>query len=133
MAGFYQANMGTLKEGHVSPAMHLLAGAMGAKVLGKKVWKKFMNTYRLHIMGARKPDGSFASTPTKESKSMRNNTDLTVGPRWTTATYVIILSLENEKIPYLMGGKGEKGGKKKKLKIKARPKTGSGDRPQTGG
>lgn len=132
MAGFYQTNMGKLTEGHVSPAMHLLAGAMGAKVIGKKAWKNYMNTYRLHIMGARKPDGSFASTPTKESQSMRNNTDLTVGPRWVTATYVIILSLDNEKIPYLMGGKGEGGGRKK-LKIKARPRTGDGARPETGG
>ena len=47
---------------------------------------------------------------------------------------MIILSLDNEKIPYLMGGKGEtKRGKKKKLKIKARPRTGDGGRTQTGG
>jgi hypothetical protein len=124
MSNFFLGRMGHLAEGHVSPAMHLLSGAMGAKVLGKKAWKAFMNTYRLQIMGARRPDGSFASTPTKESKSMRNNTDLTVGPRWTTATYVLILCLDRGKLPYLLGGK-DTGSKKKKRK-KKRVRTGSG-------
>jgi hypothetical protein len=127
MVGFFQGNMKTLPEGHVSPAMHLLSGAMGAKLVGGKVWKQYMNLFRLHIMSYRKPDGSFSATPTKESKSMRNNTDITVGPRWTTATYVFILSLEGENVPYLMGGKGKKSKKSKKKRIKLQPK-----RPQTG-
>jgi hypothetical protein len=126
MAGFYQANMAKLPEGHVSPAQHLLAGAMGAHVLGKGVWKQYWKTYRTHVMAARKPDGSFASTPTKESKSMRNNTDLTVGPRWTTATYVLILALNQEKIPYLLGEEGKGGRKSGKTRIRVRPKTGGG-------
>ena len=104
-----------------------LHGAMGAKLLGGKVWKQYMNLYRLHIMSYRTPDGSFSATPTKESKSMRNNTDITVGPRWTTATYVIILSLTGENLPYLMGGKGKKS-KSGKKRITLKPK-----RPQTGG
>jgi hypothetical protein len=122
MAGFFQGNMAKLKDGHVSPAMHLLAGAMAAKMLGGKVWKQYMSLFRLHIMGVRKPDGSFAGTPTQESRSMRNNTDLTVGPRWLTATYVLILSLDNGNLPYLLGGKGGK--KSGKKRIKARVKTG---------
>ena len=55
---------------------------------------------------------------------MRNNTDLTVGPRWLTATYVLILSLDNGNLPYLLGGKGGK--KSGKKRIKARVKTGGG-------
>lgn len=124
MASFYARNVKKLAAGHVSPAMHLLAGAMGSKVLGGKAWKQFIAHYRLHIMGARKPDGSFASTPTRESKSMRNNTDMTVGPRWTTATYVIILSLANGKLPYLLGGKDQ--GKQKRKKKYKRVRTGRG-------
>ncbi|RMG18020.1 MAG: PDZ domain-containing protein [Planctomycetota bacterium] len=128
MVGFYQGNLRKLPAGHVSPAMHLLAGAMAAHVLGKSAWKTYWKTYRTHVMGVRKPDGSFAPTPTHESRSLRNNTDRTVGPRWTTATYVLILTLHKGNLPALLGG--GKGRKKGKKKIRARPRTGS--RPRTG-
>lgn len=111
MANFYRRNLTKLPEGHVSPAMHILAGAMASKLLGKKAFKQFLAAYELHLLGARCFDGSFAATPTQESRSMRNNTDLTVGPRWTTATYVLVLTLEQDKLPLLLGGKGGKGGK----------------------
>ncbi len=104
MVNFYTRTMDTLQSGHVSPAMHLLAGAMASRLLGKRAWSAFMDQYRLHIMGQRLPDGSFASTPTEESTMMRNNTDISVGSCWLTATYVLILSLPNDKLPSLLGG-----------------------------
>lgn len=104
MAGYLDRNLGRLPEGHVSPAMHLLAGAMATRLLGGRAWSGYMDAYRPHIMATRRPDGSFASTPTEESRSLRNNTDLTVGPCWTTATYVLILSLPNDRLPLLLGG-----------------------------
>ncbi len=105
MAGFYARRQGDLEGGHVSPCMHLLAGAMAGRLLGD-AWKAYMERYRLTIMAARKPDGSFASTPTQESQSLHSNTDLTVGPCWTTATYVTILSLPGDRLPLLLGGDG---------------------------
>lgn len=105
MAGYLGKHLGGLPGGHVSPCMHLLAGAMASRVL-KAPWDDYMETYRLPIMAARRPDGSFASMPTQESQSLRSNTDLTVGPCWTTATYVLILSLPNDRLPLLLGGDG---------------------------
>lgn len=105
MAGYYARRQGELEGGHVSPCMHLLAGAMAGRLLGD-AWKAYMERYRLTIMAARKPDGSFASTPTRESQSLHSNTDLTVGPCWTTATYVTILSLPGDRLPLLLGGDG---------------------------
>lgn len=103
MAGYLERNLGRLPEGHVSPAMHLLAGAMASRTLGR-LWAPYFAAFRPHIMASRRPDGSFASTPTRESRSLRSNTDLTVGPCWTTATYVLILSLPRERLPLLLGG-----------------------------
>jgi hypothetical protein len=106
MLGYLDANLGRLPEGHVSPAMHLLAGAMATRLLGGRAWSGYMDAYRTHIMTSRRPDGSFASTPTAESKQLSSNTDLTVGPCWNTATYVLILSLPNDRLPLLLGGEG---------------------------
>lgn len=103
MVGYLERNLGRLPEGHVSPAMHLLAGGMASQLLGR-MWDVYFETYRPHIMASRRPDGSFASTPTQESRSLHSNTDLTVGPCWTTATYVLILSLPRGKLPLLVGG-----------------------------
>ncbi len=120
MAGFYGRELPKLIEGHVSPAMHLLAGAMAARLLGKQAWRAYVETYRPYIMGFRRPDGSFASTPTHESQQLRSNTDLTVGPRWTTATYVLILSLVEDELPLLLGGDVEAAPRR------SRPRTGGG-------
>ena len=84
--------------------------------------------FRLHIMSYRKPDGSFSATPTTESKSMRSNTDITVGPRWTTATYVLILSLEDDNVPYLIDGKAKSSSKGRMRRVRLKPR-----RPKTGG
>lgn len=110
MVGYYANHIGGLPEGHVSPAMHLLAGAMAAHVLGKKAQKTYRGSYQTLLLGQRRPDGSFGSMPTKESKQLSNNTDLTVGPRWTTASYILALTLGRKKIPLLLGEKikGEK-------------------------
>lgn len=109
MVGYYGANQGRLTAGHVSPAMHLLSGAMAARLLGKRSWSSYWEAYRPVLMGLRRPDGSFASMPTAESKQLSSNSDLTVGPRWTTATYVLVLSLtDSDRLP-LLGGKVEGG------------------------
>jgi Family of unknown function (DUF6288) len=119
MVDSFQGHMEELPNGHVSPAMHLLAGAMASRLLGDRPWRAYMDAFRLHVMQARKPDGSFASTPTQESQMMRNNTDAQVGPCWNTATYVLILSLAEgeERLPLLLGGGGSGGGSR-------RPRTG---------
>lgn len=110
MCGYFGAKLGDLPEGHVSPAMHLLAGAMAARVLGRP-WDAYHDRYRLLLAAQRRPDGSFSSMPTRESRSLRSNSDLTVGPCWTTASYVLILALDPERLPLLLGGDaGEDGG-----------------------
>ena len=123
MAGYYANHVGGLPEGHVSPAMHILAGAMAAHVLGNKAQKAYRASYHTLLLGQRRPDGSFGSMPTKESKQLSNNTDLTVGPRWTSASYILALTLGRKNIPLLLGEK-IKGEKKRKKSAKREGPTG---------
>jgi hypothetical protein len=125
MANYYVGHIEKLPEGHVSPAMHLLAGAMASRVLGKAATREYYERFRLHIMQHRRPNGSFASTPTEESQSMRNNTDLSVGPRWTTATYVLILTLHEGNLPLLLGEADKGGTSKRGSTRRSRPRTGA--------
>lgn len=130
MVDFFRGKMRALSEGHVSPCMHLVSGAIASYQLGPRDWQAYVETYRPWIYAARRVDGSFAPTPTKESQALRSNTDATVGDCWTTASYVLILSLPNEKVPVLLDrggaekpGKGDKGDKGKST-------TGAGAQPK---
>jgi hypothetical protein len=137
MVHFYRGRVKTLETGHVSPCMHLLTGAIASYQLGARDWQDYMDLYRLPIMTARKPDGSFAATPTHESESLHSNTDFTVGPAWTTATYVLILALPDERLTGLLNrDKPEKPAKTATGKSETKPDrtaTGSGkEEPKPG-
>ena len=56
-------------------------------LLGPRDWQDYMAEFRTAIMANQKLDGSFAPTPTHESQALHSNTDHSVGPCWTTATF----------------------------------------------
>jgi hypothetical protein len=82
-----------LHDGHVSPVMHFLSGGMAAHGVGGKTWRAFTTDFRREFLAARKPDGTFAARPTKESKSMGRNQDAGMGAPWITTSYLIIQQL----------------------------------------
>jgi hypothetical protein len=82
-----------LHDGHVSPVMHFLSGGMAAHGVGGKTWKAFTADFRREFLAARKPDGTFAARPTKESKQMGRNQDAGMGAPWITTSYLIIQQL----------------------------------------
>ncbi len=127
MTDFYRGKMTTLTAGHVSPWMHMTSGAVASYLLGPKDWAAYVETYRPQLYAARKADGSFAAIPTHESDLLHSNTDATVGPCWTTASAVLILSLPNERVPLLL----DRGSEKPEKGEKEKPgKTTTGTDPQ---
>jgi len=67
MLKFFQRGMDQLPSGHVSPMMHVLAGAMAVRAADrKKLLKEFWKTYRPYIMASRCHSGAFAARPTRE-------------------------------------------------------------------
>lgn len=105
MVAYFKREMGNIPNGHVSPVMHFTASAFASMHLGPACWKEFMELFRLEILAARCPDGTFSARPTEESQLMHSNHDREMGPVWTTASYALILQLPNGKLPTLTGGK----------------------------
>ena len=124
MIAFYRGHAGTLTSGHVSPFMHMLSGAIASYELGPRDWASYVETYRPQLYAARKADGSFAPIPTHESQSLHSNTDGQVGPCWTTAAAVLILSLPDDRVPLLVDKVGAE--KPEKGKKPTRTATGGG-------
>jgi len=98
MLKFFKRGMDKLSSGHVSPMMHILAGALAARTSRQGLFKEFWKIYRPYIMSSRMHCGAFAARPTKETRIIRSNTDRTLGLNWTTATFTIVMNLAlNEK------------------------------------
>ncbi len=105
MASYFKREMENIPNGHVSPVMHFTASAFACMHLGAAYWKGFMELFRLEILAARRPDGTFSARPTEESVMMHSNNDREMGPVWTTASYALILQLPKGKLPTLTGAK----------------------------
>lgn len=105
MAGFFKRTMDGVPNGHVSPVMHFTASAFACMHLGGAYWKQFMDLFRLEILAARRPDGTFSARPTEESEQLHSNTDREMGPIWTTASYALILQLPKGKLATLTSPK----------------------------
>ena len=105
MCNYFRRELRGIPSGHVSPVMHFTAGALASWHLGKREWSRFMKEFRIHFMTARRPDGSFAAIPTKETELTRSNTDLTLGDCWTTSSYALILSIPEERLSLLTARK----------------------------
>jgi hypothetical protein len=103
MSSYLWRHMESVPNGHVSPVMHFTATALACCYLEKKFWKKFMDTFRLEFIAARRPDGLFSARPTFESRLLRSNTDRTMGTCWTTGSYLLILQLRNGNLSLLTG------------------------------
>lgn len=93
LKSYYERNMAEIPHGHVSPDYHLFFGALAAKVLGKREWREFMDTFRPEILSLWNGDGTFGVRPADTSRFGMSNTDRTMGEAWRTATFTLILAL----------------------------------------
>ncbi len=93
MVKYYSRQLGTLYEGHASPTMHVLNGALSSAIQGKKAYGKYWKTWRPFIMASRTKDGAFGCRPTHESRQMKHHADRTWGPSFVTAHYMLALEL----------------------------------------
>ncbi|KAF0247144.1 MAG: hypothetical protein FD180_83 [Planctomycetota bacterium] len=105
MGSYFKRTMEDLPNGHVSPIQHYTSAAFACMHLGPAYWKDFIGIFRLEILGARRPDGTFSARPTEETMAMHNNTDRELGPGWTTASYSLIMQVPNGKLKILTGMK----------------------------
>ncbi|MBI2923917.1 MAG: hypothetical protein HYY18_22895 [Planctomycetes bacterium] len=104
MSSFFKRTIKDLTTGHVSPVQHYVSAGFACMWLGTAYWKEFMEQFRLEILAARRPDGTFSARPTEESKALHSNTDRELGACWTTASYALILQLPKGKLKLLTTG-----------------------------
>jgi hypothetical protein len=97
--------MEDLPNGHVSPVQHYTSAGFACMHLGAAHWKEFIALFRLEILAARRPDGTFSARPTAETRALRSNTDREMGACWTTASYALILQLPKGKLKILTPSK----------------------------
>lgn len=93
MTKYYTRQLGELYEGHASPTMHILNGALASAQLGKSAYSKYWKTWRPFIMASRTMDGAFGCRPNHESLQMKHHPDRTWGPSFVTAHYVLAMEL----------------------------------------
>lgn len=105
MSSYFRRSMEDLPGGHVSPIMHYTSAAFACMHLGAPYWKDFIALFRLEILAARRPDGTFSARPTEETAALHSNTDRELGPAWTTASYALILQVPKGKLKILTGAK----------------------------
>lgn len=103
MSDYFWRRMEEVPNGHVSPTMHFTASALACCHLPPKYWNKFIKTFKLDFIAARRPDGSFAARPTHEDRLFGLNTDRAMGDCWTTGSYLLILQMRKGHVPLLTG------------------------------
>ncbi|MEZ6196723.1 MAG: DUF6288 domain-containing protein [Planctomycetota bacterium] len=101
MAKYFERGLGRLTEGHVSPAMHILAGGLASSFRGKKSMSKFWKIYLPYVMSCRVAGGAFDARPTEESRSLQSNSDRSNGPAFITAHYALLLQLGQDRFKLL--------------------------------
>jgi outer membrane protein assembly factor BamB len=58
-AAYLRRNLDAIPQGHASPAMHVLAGAMGAHVVNEQTWNDYRDTVLERVAKLQEEDGSF--------------------------------------------------------------------------
>ncbi|MBI2920629.1 MAG: hypothetical protein HYY18_06045 [Planctomycetes bacterium] len=106
LAAWFRKNLAEVPEGHASPVFHLTNAAFASHHLGDAAWKEYASRFRLEFLASRRPDGTYAARPTRESVAQKEEgTDDFVGPAWATAAHLVIVQLRRGNLKVLAGAK----------------------------
>lgn len=114
---FVRQGIKTIPEDHASPTLHYLMGGIYSAVLGLEAFNEYKANFLDMWLAMQQQDGSVLCPTDPDVKATLNmDTDVMVGPNWTTATFALVFAL-----PY---------GHSKLPKQKASQATGSSDKPK---
>ncbi|PIE23100.1 MAG: hypothetical protein CSA62_08645 [Planctomycetota bacterium] len=91
MGSYVKSHVADALGGHATLMQHILLAGLAAKASGKSSSKRFWKAMLPSFILARAPDGSLHPRPWHESLNMQSNTDVSLGPIWTTACWAIVL------------------------------------------
>ena len=81
-------NFDGIPNGHASPALCTMWGAIFSQMQGEKAWQQYWNAFKDKILSLQNPDGSFKQAPWADA-----DMEKLTGDRYTTAFYTFILML----------------------------------------
>ncbi len=114
---FVQRGIKTIPEDHASPTLHYLMGGIYSFVLGLEAWTDYRTCFLDMWLAMQQQDGSVLCPTDPDVKAtLGMDTDVMVGPNWTTATFALVFAL-----PF---------GRSQLPKLKASQSTASSDKPK---
>ncbi|MFQ5504633.1 MAG: PQQ-binding-like beta-propeller repeat protein [Planctomycetota bacterium] len=97
-ARYLRRNRSKVPNGHASPAMHVLTGALASWALGDADWKAYETTVLARVRAAQKSNGSFDDIQERSSDTMRIMTDERTNRAYVTALYSAALSVSGSHV-----------------------------------
>jgi hypothetical protein len=91
MGSYVKSHVDDALGGHATLMQHILLAGVAAKAQGRSTTKSFWKAMLPSYVLARAPDGSLHPRPWHESLNMESNSDVSLGPVWTTACWAIVL------------------------------------------
>ena len=93
MQEYVREHAADVEGGHASLMQHIMFGGLGAAALGEQEFDAWWQASAVEFTLARAPDGSIQPRPWRETigGNDSNNTDVSVGDVWTTASWAIVL------------------------------------------
>lgn len=109
-ARYLQANWTAVPDGHASPAMHVLFGALAAQSLGEPAWRAFDERVLARVRAAQRPDGSFDDVVAGSPDSLGLIGGEAGERAYRTACYAAALALPRSRLGRALGAHAPRDG-----------------------
>lgn len=100
-ARYVRRNLESIPYGHASPAMHILMGSMGARVIGEDAWKAYDEKVLARLWAAQTEDGSFQDIVEGSPDSLGIMADDLTNRAYITALYAAALAAPRSRLAAL--------------------------------
>lgn len=97
-ADYVLRNVASLPNGHASPAMHVLMGALACYVLGDEAWASYDRDVLARVRAAQKPDGSFNDVVDGSPDSFAIMAEAATNTAYVTAFYAAALAVTRSRL-----------------------------------
>jgi len=105
---YLEGNLEWIKEGHGSPCMNMMHGALASRMVGKEMWERFENLYFPMILGKQAEDGSLpciceqkAFGVTCDSRKMGGGIFARMQEVYNTSLHLFVLLLDRDNLKIL--------------------------------
>jgi outer membrane protein assembly factor BamB len=97
-ATYVLANMPSTPDGHASPAIHVMWGAVAASIIGADAQRAWDHSVMARVLAAQRPDGSFRDIVDGSPDSMALLGDAGTNAEYITALYAAALAARGSRI-----------------------------------